>query len=71
MNLPEYYIPQLVVEDDEEKIESVGRCKVYQLPVAKRKGNIEVERTISEEEAICEAGRCLRCDLEFTKASVN
>ena len=71
VNLPEYYIPQLPVEDEEEKTEGVGRCRAYKLPVQNRKGDLEVERTISEEETICEAGRCLRCDLEFTKASVN
>ncbi len=70
VNLPEYYIPQLPVEDEEET-EGVERCRTYKLPAENRKGDIEVERTISEEEAICEAEKCLRCDLEFTKAIVN
>ncbi len=33
-----------------------------------RKRNFaEVEVTLSPDEASCEAGRCLRCDLEFTQ----
>ena len=38
------------------------------LPEAERQGNFaEVELCISEEAAQCEARRCLRCDLDFTR----
>jgi NADH-quinone oxidoreductase subunit F len=34
---------------------------------SRKRGFAEVELTLSEEEAVQEAGRCLRCDLEFTQ----
>jgi hypothetical protein len=45
-----------------------ARVQQPHLPVEKRRGNFaEVELCISEEAAQCEARRCLRCDLDFTR----
>jgi heterodisulfide reductase subunit A-like polyferredoxin len=42
-------------------IEVKPRAKTARIPVAERQGNKEVELTLSEEEAIAEAKRCLNC----------
>jgi len=56
--------PEEVAAPLEEAVEG-GRIEVPNLPVAKRlKGFSQVELGLSEEIAIKEAKRCLRCDLE-------
>jgi len=48
--------------------EPAGGGRAPELPVAKRaKCFAEVELAVSEEAAVCEARRCLRCDLDFTQ----
>ena len=49
---------------DEEKVPS-KRVQIPTLPLEKRSSFTEVEETLAENEAILEARRCLRCDLEF------
>jgi NADH-quinone oxidoreductase subunit F len=59
---PSMYVPP--VELTAEEIETAKRVRATHLPVNKRINNFhEVELTITEEEAIEEARRCLRCDL--------
>ncbi len=59
---PSMYVP--AVELTEEEIEEAKRVKIPRLPVHERIGNFdEVELTITEEMAVKEARRCLRCDL--------
>ncbi len=66
VRLPSVYIEP--VESGEEDAESAGRVEPPLLTVSKRRKNFaEVELCISEEQARCEARRCLRCDLEFTQ----
>ncbi len=64
--LPGTYIePAEIPEQEGEKV--VKRVASPSMPAASRVGNFkEVELCISEEAAVCEARRCLRCDLEFT-----
>jgi heterodisulfide reductase subunit A-like polyferredoxin len=45
----------------ERPVEVRPRAKTPRIPVAERKGNKEVEVTLSEEEAVAEAKRCLNC----------
>jgi hypothetical protein len=54
--------------DDEEELGSpADRVELPELPVDQRTGNFaEVALSIAEPAALCEARRCLRCDLEFT-----
>ncbi|NPV92894.1 MAG: FAD-dependent oxidoreductase [Firmicutes bacterium] len=40
------------------------RAKQASLPVAERVGNVEVEKGFTEEQAMAEASRCLRCDVD-------
>ncbi|MFW5878200.1 MAG: hypothetical protein ACOCVR_00140, partial [Myxococcota bacterium] len=62
------YVPPIDIEVDEEDGEAAARVRVPHLAVEKRRGCFaEVELTVSEQEAVCEARRCLRCDLDFTK----
>jgi NADH-quinone oxidoreductase subunit F len=66
VKLPATYIEP--VEADEEEADETRRVEPPLLTVAKRRKNFaEVELCISEEQARCEAKRCLRCDLEFTR----
>lgn len=44
-------------------VQPAPRVKAYEIPVPDRKGFIEVERTLSEDEALKEAGRCVSCGL--------
>jgi hypothetical protein len=65
VKLPTTYIPP--VGTDEEDEGAAGRVAVDHLPVAARSGNfLEVDLCITEDRALCEARRCLRCDIEFT-----
>ncbi|MGB9594779.1 MAG: hypothetical protein ACPL7B_00750, partial [Candidatus Poribacteria bacterium] len=59
---PTRYIEPLELTDEE--IRNAKRVQVPYLPVEEREGNFrEVELTITEEMAVREARRCLRCDL--------
>jgi NADH-quinone oxidoreductase subunit F len=64
-------LPSEYVEPAQEESEGppgVDRIETPRASVEWRKRNFaEVEVTLSPEEAHCEASRCLRCDLEFTK----
>ena len=62
--LPSVYLPppEITTESDDLK-----RVATPEIPVSSRKHSFsEVELCISEADAVCEAKRCLRCDLEFT-----
>jgi NADH-quinone oxidoreductase subunit F len=70
--LPEATLPAVYIAPphheatDEEAI--VGRVRAPERPVAERiRGFAEVEQCIDRPAALREAGRCLRCDLEFTE----
>ncbi len=69
--LPKVKLPSVYIEPmpaDDEEGEDAHRVEPPLLTVAKRRKNFaEVELCISEEQARCEAKRCLRCDLEFTR----
>ena len=55
-----------------EELEDVPRAEPAMLDAKSRSKNFaEVERPLSVEQAIREARRCLRCDLEFTQRSEN
>jgi len=65
-SLPDIYLPPSAANDD--KTLSQTRTELQRAPAEWRKRNFsEVEVSFSIEEATCEARRCLRCDLEFTK----
>ena len=69
--LPRVILPQIFVEPvevpEEELIEAV-RAELPTVPVVERRKNfVEVNMSLSEEDAAREARRCLRCDLEFTQ----
>jgi heterodisulfide reductase subunit A-like polyferredoxin len=62
---PYIYVPPCRVSQDELK--QTCRAQPPTLPLELRKQSFgEVEMSLSEEEAVAEARRCLRCDLEFT-----
>ena len=67
---PEAKLPRVFIEPavvDEEQQETARRVKVCSIPPEARQKNFAaVEKTLSEEGAIAEAQRCLRCDLRFT-----
>ncbi len=64
--IPEVFIEPLETDTEEESIST--RAKAPMLPVGEREGSFaEVELALSEKDAICEARRCLRCDLEYTQ----
>ncbi len=66
VRLPDFYIEPVQTREEDEG-EGAHRVEPPLLTVSKRRKNFaEVELCISEEQARCEAGRCLRCDLEFT-----
>jgi len=66
LELPRIYIEPIEVEDEDTS--QVGRVETPRASVDWRKRNFaEVEVSLSVEEAMCEAKRCLRCDLEFTQ----
>jgi NADH-quinone oxidoreductase subunit F len=69
VKLPAFYVEPVHAMEDEDAAEvMVERVKQPHLPVEKRRGNFaEVDLCISEEAAQCEARRCLRCDLDFTR----
>ena len=56
----------------EDEGEAVGRIHPDHLPVEARVKNFaEVDLCPSENHALCEARRCLRCDIEFTQPVMN
>ncbi len=64
--MPSVYVPPREVVE-EESDEEMKRIKLPTIPVERRKSTLEeVEKTLSEESAIYEASRCMRCDLDFT-----
>ncbi len=65
VKLPTTYIPPVVTNEEDEG--AAGRVAIDHLPVAARSGNfLEVDLCLPEDRALCEARRCLRCDIEFT-----
>ncbi len=66
LDLPHIYVEPLEIEDEETS--EASRVETPRASVDWRKRNFaEVEVSLSIEEAMCEAKRCLRCDLEFTQ----
>ena len=69
--LPKVEIPSIYIEPvqmDEEESMDTKRVAPPTLDLECRCGNFhEVEMCINEKQALCEARRCLRCDLEFTQ----
>ncbi|MCK5126847.1 MAG: FAD-dependent oxidoreductase [candidate division Zixibacteria bacterium] len=66
VKLPQTYLAPSTNGDEPEK--SNKRIEGKHLPADTRRCNFdEVELCLSEKAATCEAGRCLRCDLEFTQ----
>ncbi len=64
--LPEVFVPP--IEDASADPAQAKRVTMPAiLPDTRRRSFTEVELSLSEEEAIREASRCLRCDLEFTR----
>jgi NADH-quinone oxidoreductase subunit F len=64
--LPTVYVPPF--STDEEEGETPERTHPPHLPVEARHKNFrEVDLCLSEDHALCEARRCLRCDIEFTQ----
>jgi NADH-quinone oxidoreductase subunit F len=62
--LPSVYIEPAMFGESEEAVE---RAVPASLPASERVKNFrEVEMTLTEEQALGESRRCLRCDLEFT-----
>jgi len=69
IHLPDFYVER--IGDQEAESAQVKRIAPPQSPFEKYKKPFnEVELAISEKEAVREAGRCLRCDLEFTQVEV-
>lgn len=67
--LPKVYVEPVPAPSEGQG--SVERMEPPTIPIDMRKRTFaEVELAYSVEEARCEAGRCLRCDLEFTKPEV-
>jgi NADH-quinone oxidoreductase subunit F len=64
-------VPQVFVEPcmlSEDEIDRIRRADPPTLPTGLRKRSFsEVEMSLSTEDAVREARRCLRCDLEFTR----
>ena len=66
--MPTIYVPPKEVVEEESE-EEMKRIKLPTISVERRKSTLEeVEKTLSEESAIYEASRCMRCDIEFTYA---
>ena len=69
----EPYIPSIYIEPaiSADEIISNKRIETQRAPAEWRKRNFaEVEVSLSIDEATCEAKRCLRCDLEFTRPKI-
>jgi len=72
---PEARLPRAYVEPcmlGEEELSAAGRAEPPVLPIELRRHSyFEAEMTLSEDDAVHEARRCLRCDLEFTAPDKN
>jgi NADH-quinone oxidoreductase subunit F len=67
--LPEAFVEP--VEVDSEALMKLQRAETPRAPAAWRKRNFaEVEVSLSADEAVKEASRCMRCDLEFTQPEI-
>ncbi len=67
VKLPSVYI-EPIESGEEGEGEAATRVEPIHLPVKNRKHNFrEVELCVHEKDALCEARRCLRCDLDFTQ----
>ena len=65
--IPSVYVPPLEPAGEEAEEQENKRIALPTIPVYERKRSLaEVELTLMEEQALNEARRCLRCDLEFT-----
>jgi NADH-quinone oxidoreductase subunit F len=70
LKLPSVFIEPAVVSDEE--LEDAQRVEPATLDAKSRKRSFaEVEMTLTVEQAVSEARRCLRCDLEFTQQTKN
>ncbi|MEI6210530.1 MAG: FAD-dependent oxidoreductase [bacterium] len=68
VRLPGTYIEPLPSDEEASGETTTGRVTAPHLPAKLRHKSVcEVERCVSESEAVGEARRCLRCDLEFTE----
>jgi NADH-quinone oxidoreductase subunit F len=69
VRLPSIYIEPLLLEEDDDESEVLAeRATEEAVPAAKRRTNfVEVELGLSQQAAMTEAKRCLRCDLDFTR----
>jgi hypothetical protein len=68
MKLPEIYVSPVETGEDEETA-TAKRVEAPKLSPTERKNNFnEIEAAITACKAKAEAGRCLRCDLEYTQA---
>ena len=66
VSLPSVYIAPVQVPDEDDA--PVARVHPPECPVAARvAGFAEVELSVGEPEALAEARRCLRCDLDFVQ----
>ncbi len=64
--LPKVYVEPLMLSEEDAR--DAKRAVPPSVPIKDRKASFsEVEMTLSEDDAIYEARRCLRCDLEFTR----
>lgn len=68
VRIPATYVAAPVLSaSEEERLENAARAVAPERPARERRCNFdEVELCMSEDAAVCEARRCLRCDLEFT-----
>jgi NADH-quinone oxidoreductase subunit F len=64
--LPSHYVEPFTLSEEEAK--DAKRAIPPSMSIKDRQASFsEVEMTLSEDEAVFEARRCLRCDLEFTQ----
>ena len=67
VRLPSVYVEPMMAAESEDG-EATARIEVPELPVDRRRQSFaEVELCVGEDAALCEARRCLRCDLDFTQ----
>jgi hypothetical protein len=68
-SLPKIYVEPWMLTEEEQADQS--RTKIPKVAASDRKKSlVEVEMTLSKADATRESRRCLRCDLDFTKQSV-
>jgi len=74
-DIPKIPLPEVFIEPakiSEEELEQMTSAELPFIPVESRKRNfVEVEKTLSAEQAVREARRCARCDLNFIKQTEN